>query len=310
MREQPKRKILFHIGLEKTGTTSFQSFCTRNRSELLRHSVLYPTENFGFSKDNHSPLVASYFPGDAAGPLLMRSSHRDKETVLRSLECEIESSLAETVLVSAEHFSSRFNGAHIEHLAADFAGYDCRIAVVLRDHVSRAMSAYYTTIASGRHLSLEDFIDELCQPHNVYIRYKDLVSQWESAFGRDNIIVIPYVENENIIGSLARTLISPEARLDGISAYARNKSPGASAIEAMRRTNEDLADRRHSGQAERFAYWLAGIRNAIRKKTTKAPGDRLRLGENAHRRLNAIAESDRLWLEERYGVYLPQAPAR
>lgn len=104
MREKVKRKVIFHIGLEKTGTTSFQSFCTRNLTELLRHSVLYPTYNFAFFGNNHDPLVASYFPKNAASQLGMRSSHWEKETVFRSLTSEIERASTDTVLISAEHF--------------------------------------------------------------------------------------------------------------------------------------------------------------------------------------------------------------
>jgi len=58
-----KRKLIFHIGLEKAGTGSFQRFCKEHQELLKEHSVLYPTKGPAFFKNyNHAPLVACYLP--------------------------------------------------------------------------------------------------------------------------------------------------------------------------------------------------------------------------------------------------------
>lgn len=49
-------KAILHIGTEKTGTTSFQSFMHRNRDAVLARGVLYPDRLGG---DNHR-LIATY----------------------------------------------------------------------------------------------------------------------------------------------------------------------------------------------------------------------------------------------------------
>ena len=35
-------RLVLHIGLEKTGTTSFQAFCAEHRPALAQSGVLYP----------------------------------------------------------------------------------------------------------------------------------------------------------------------------------------------------------------------------------------------------------------------------
>src|SRR6185295_14138016 len=94
------------------------------------------------------------------------------------------------VLISAEHFSSRFGDAEIEQLARDFAGYACRIAVVVREHASRIQSAYAQWILAGRTLSFEGYCDEIFDPAHRYVRYRDTIEPWDRIFGRDNMRVL------------------------------------------------------------------------------------------------------------------------
>jgi hypothetical protein len=299
------KTLIFHIGLEKTGTTSFQKFSTVYRADFLRCSVLYPTNNYAFSKYNHSPLVACYFHEDGTNLLIAKSSRRSREDVLASLNREIAGTRADKVLISAEHFSSRFSPTQIQQLATDFSGYHCKIVVVVRDHISRALSAYNTTIISGRHLTLHEYVDELCRPTNLYIRYKETIRLWEAVFGAENIIVIAHADNSNIVEALTRTIVSPEFKFRGNESFSENKSLGASTIEAHRLINKQLSEYRQAG-ASKFPcqYYLEIIRYAIRKKALKASPDRLQISENDLQRLEAIAEIDRQWLEEHYNVIL------
>jgi hypothetical protein len=134
-----KRRIIFHIGLEKTGTDSFQRFCTEQHNRLRQAGTLYPIDNLAFAKHNHEPLVACYL---GYRDRSIRSSAQPREIVLRSVKADVDRNDCGNVLISAEHFSSRFRDAEIAQLAADFAEFDCRIAVVLRDHRARLYSAY------------------------------------------------------------------------------------------------------------------------------------------------------------------------
>ena len=60
------RKIFVHAGFHKTGTTSVQEFCTRNRTELRRHGLHYARLDYRRMPDhpNHSYVLRAAY--DAA----------------------------------------------------------------------------------------------------------------------------------------------------------------------------------------------------------------------------------------------------
>lgn len=235
---------------------------------------------------------------------MMRSSRRDKATVLRSLLGEIEAACVDTVLMSAEHLSSRFSATHIQELAADFSNYDCLIAVVVRDHVSRALSAYSTSIASGRHLTLDDFVNEICHPHNNYIRYRETITQWEAIFGEKNIIVISY-NDKDIITVLAKNLISLDISSRRNDYYDKNKSIAAPLLESDRLANEAAAKYRWRVKSKFNPLAIAArIRHAMTRNAIESSQGRLRLDEEQFRRVNEIADIDRRWLADHYHVQL------
>jgi hypothetical protein len=311
MAKRAKTKIIFHIGLEKTGTTSFQAFCTDHHALLHRRSILYPTRNLGFFGNNHEPLVACYFPRSALRHLMMRSPHRDKTAILRSLNREIQGAAVDTILISAEHFSSRFSADQIRELAEDFSDYDCRIVIVLRDHVSRALSAYSTSIVSGRHLTLEEFVAEICDPANIYIRYKDIITLWETVFGRNNISIIPYKERDDVIKSMINYLMAEDFTSRCAKNYIRKESLGASALESLRLINDKLSQLQRSGAPRaHFEHALTRIFYGFKRRMIKDSGARLRFSEDQIRRLEDIAEVDRRWLEDFYGLQLDDRSSR
>ena len=146
------QQVNFHIGLEKTGTTSFQWFCTEQREVLSRHSLLYPTENLGFDRFCHQHLVDCYLDERQLG----HPPARPRPDVLASLRAEMAASRAERILIAGE-FSSLFNDGQIESLAADFANFDCRISVTVREHRSRLISAYCNAVVYGQWRTLDRF---------------------------------------------------------------------------------------------------------------------------------------------------------
>lgn len=307
-----KPKIIFHIGLERTGTTSFQRYCTNNTNILKKYSVLYPTKNSAFSVDSHGPLVASYLPNDKPKDFAIRSVSSKRPALLRSLLGEIKKSSADTILISSEHFSSRFGEAEISQLAADFAGYDFRIAVIIRDHLSRFCSSYSTSIMSGGQRTIEEYADEIFAPDNKYARYRDTIIRWEEMFGRENISVFCHSRGKNIITTLFENLIAPGKSLPPPSSYADNRSLGPSLTEALRLTNIELSSHAKCGAPRTYLRWLRQryVQVCLKQWLIRAAGDQSldhwQLSEHNLRRLNEIAEIDRRWLEDRYGVRLPQ----
>src|SRR6476646_70067 len=125
------KRIVFHIGLERTGTTSFQLLCSKHSDALLENGVLYPKENLGFTTDleQHAYLAACYLPEQSQGFCFLPDNITRKDIVESLLE-EADRTDAETVLISSEFFSSRFGEIEIGRLAQDFAAYDCHLVAV------------------------------------------------------------------------------------------------------------------------------------------------------------------------------------
>ena len=301
----PKQRLNFHIGLEKTGTTSFQRFCTAQRDVLLRHSLLYPTGNLGFDSYNHKHLVDSYLDERQ----LAGQASRPRGDVLASLRAEMASSRANRILIAGE-FSSLFNDGQIESLAADFAGFDCRISVVVRDHRSRLVSAYCNAVVYGQWRTLDQYCDLLMRPDNRYLRYADTIAAWERVFGRENVRVFCMSPSANVVPILAEALIAPGLAMPNIASRRHNVSGEHRATEHLRHINAKLirlpgfshpAVRRSLTGPRRVAVQL------FARLGSTADRRPLTLGEANARRLQEISAFDAAWLKERYGVDLVAA---
>ena len=90
------RKIFVHAGFHKTGTTSVQEFCTRNRTELRRHGLHYARLDYRRMPDhpNHSYVLRAAYDAAMAGDNSLR------ESLVRELGQQLDS--CDRLLVSGE----------------------------------------------------------------------------------------------------------------------------------------------------------------------------------------------------------------
>jgi hypothetical protein len=298
-----KRRLTFHIGLEKTGTDSFQRFCTEQHEVLRRAGTLYPTLGLAFGAYNHEPLIACYLDYQ---DFSIRSSGRGRADVLRSLMAQIEAAAVPAVLISGEHFSSRFREREIRQLAADFSGFDCRIAVVVREHRGRLYSAYSQAVLSGRDMTLEAYCDEVFDPGNPYMRCAATIGAWEAVFGRDNITVFCHTRGQDIIPVLCAGLIA-DLPTTPARRYWDNLSVGPRATEWLRRANRGV-NRLPGASHPAIRAVMRGPRRDLARLLTKLSGREdkrgWRLDERNERRLKEIAIADDAWLRQHYGISL------
>ncbi|ATQ68167.1 MULTISPECIES: hypothetical protein [Methylosinus] len=306
-----RKQIIFHIGLEKTGTSALQRFCHAHRRALAARGVLYPTRNLAFSRQsrNHAALVAGYYEDTGWADYHLTRSWKTCRRVVASLVDEIERDSAPTALVSAEHLSSRLYPFQIERLAEDFKGFDCRIVLVLRPHEERVYSAYSSTIRAGRGLTLDAFVDELLLPANWYCRYAETIARWRNVLGAERLTILPFHKTRDIVDLLWTDMLgldgAPPRRGERI-----NADPGASALEAMRRVNEIIGDREafpRRGYARHLLLTLA--RAAILRSLAKTPrraDDRLRVEGERRARLAALVDEDIAQLAALTSVELPR----
>jgi hypothetical protein len=308
-----KSKIILHIGLERTGTTSLQQFCVDRRRDLRKTSILYPMKSIAFARINHAPLAGCYFSGDPEDFTVAAPPGR-KSAVLASLFDEIDASGAEVALISSEHLSSRLNGPKIMELAADFAARDCRIAVTVRDHLPRFFSAYSNHVISGGVTTLETYADHALAPKRLDTRYAETISLWEKAFGQENIRVFAYDRRQDMLRTILDGTTGKKFEVPPASSYHENRSYGPIVTEAFRRANAMAEEESWShtmGKWERrrlvrvlMQIWLA-TSSSINLSAGQWTLDEGRLAQ-----LKAIAASDREWLDKRYGVDLMEEPAK
>jgi hypothetical protein len=304
--------IIFHIGLERTGTTSLQKFCADRWRELRDASILYPKRSLAFGAINHVPLAGCYF-SSLAPDFTVVAPPAGKSAVLASLFREIDATRVQAVLLSSEHFSSRLGASQVLDLAADFAGYDCRVAVVVRDHIARFFSSYSTHVVGGGATTLAAYADDILGPENLYCRYADTIELWRKAFGDEKVQVFRYERNRDLLCVMLARLASIKFNAPSLASYNENRLYGPILTEAFRLVNANTLEQR--SWSHTAVKWERAriVRLLMRRWISKAAIDpwagRWSLDDGRLARLKAIAEADHQWLSERCGLRLaPEDP--
>lgn len=184
------KKLILHIGTEKTGTTTIQHFCHQNRELLEEQGFYYP--KIGFCDFAHFSLVAPFHPIDNGGRRLEfapEGTYRVEEewNPIKELFHSHENI---TVLISAEHFSSRLKSAGIERLkeTINWLGDDVDVEILMfvRRQDEFFSSWYSTHIKAGGRFTLNEAFD-INFYQNWFYDYFYIAEQWAKIFGKDSI---------------------------------------------------------------------------------------------------------------------------
>lgn len=171
------KRILLHVGMYKTGSTSIQAFLQRNQSLLDRHGCLCPVSGRGkVHRICHNPLAWS----------LREVRGYSGTSVWRELAEEIASSPHKSILISAEGFGT-CTPTQIGIVRDFLQDHDVRILIYLRNPLSLMVSAFQQVIRGEMrwHRSFADFLDRDLSHCN----YPAMIDHWASVFDRDHVIV-------------------------------------------------------------------------------------------------------------------------
>ena len=308
-----KKQIIFHIGMEKTGTTSLQNFCHNNRRLLLAHDILYPTTRLSYSfwRRNHLPLVAAYLRERDDNSLDLSPFPGSRAQVVSALHREIARSPARTVLISAEHLSSRFSALDIEKLAADFSQFDCLIAATVRRHDSFVGAAHSTAVNAGAHFTIDEYFQHMSLPGARYARFAEILAAWSSVFGRQALRLFVYENHGDMTDPILRCA-DPEFSPSAAPRLNRSLESGPASLSVIRRFNRDLFESGDfdSDPITNALIWVARWRlKAAAAKLRTGPDRDMRARPETLARFKEIAELDRISLRENFGVDLPEMPA-
>lgn len=184
-------KAILHIGTEKTGTSTLQIFLQANRARLNANGFHYPA----FPGSTQQTKLAAYAQEDREiddlridlGIRDARSLSAFRERFEADARAEVAAHPDKTFIMSSEHCSSRLNGPpSVSRLKGllDQLFDEVEIAVYLRRQDQVAVSLYSTFLKYG---AVRDSV--LPDPHTEPGRwdYRNMLSFWEGAFGRERV---------------------------------------------------------------------------------------------------------------------------
>lgn len=198
------RRLILHIGTEKTGTTSIQGMIV-NAQQFLESKSIYTSSSLRNSLEGNHRWLSLFFLDHAKllndDMAISRHLHHDniKEKIIIKKkefegEVEIRSESDQTWLLSSEHLQSRLNTQLEVNKLKDYLSNifdDIKIILYFRDPSKLLPSILSTNLRNGATgIDIMEYInnahfEQLCA-------YKKTCQQWGQAFGVKNLIVRRY----------------------------------------------------------------------------------------------------------------------
>jgi hypothetical protein len=307
------RKLILHIGTEKTGTSTLQKYLSENRLGLLQQGFLYPISTSG--TDHYKIALAFYdaFKDDDLAKIIHVYSESEWEKFridfLYDLKEQFKKNQCHTTIISCEHLHSRLLSPS-EKLRIKFFFEECgfdeiRIVVYIREQVSLANSLYSTAVCYG-FTGID--IPGPDDPHiNCLCDHKKTIESWSSVFGLNNLIVRLYDPDRQSSFSTVVDFLSlfPDLNTTLFKFVTEsNMSLSCTGISIIRRINE-LEPRIKDGVINPVRR---GIEHIIQKKYN---GDKYRMPQKlASLYINTFANSNewvrKNWYPERFSLFISE----
>ena len=207
-------KVLIHIGTEKTGTTSIQSFFNANREKLQHLGIAY-LRSIGHTNNRK---LATYCIGldrsdDAIAALGIETKAKRQQwqgRILSEFRSEVKNlpSNIQTIVISSEHFHSRLiKKEEIETLKAVVSEItdDIEIVVFIRSQVEMAISLHSTALKVGQYNS--SILPQGNLVNSIYYNYEKLLKLWSEVFSASKINVKLFERAALLNGNLIDELL-------------------------------------------------------------------------------------------------------
>ena len=189
---QKKRRLILHIGTHKTGTTTIQHLCWRNRAELLNNGWLYPVNGrpkYDF-RPGHHLLSFSVLQK----PIEQRPNWAQKITSINvneewsKLMEELSTYPDKNVILSSEAIGS-CNKESIKLIKDYMRDFDVTIVIYLRNQLDFLLSSYKQRVKkSGYIQNFNEFIKERIKSKH----HLKMIDRWAAIFGKECINIRLY----------------------------------------------------------------------------------------------------------------------
>ncbi|MCL7745486.1 hypothetical protein LV476_11120 [Guyparkeria hydrothermalis] len=313
----PKRRIVLHIGTEKTGSTSLQALLHANREVLARHGIAYlSTTKRAEARGLTAAVLNEDMPDD-----YLRFLGVDGQDARRAFR---EDTLAEwraqldrlpidihTVVVSSEHFHSRLRRPEeLRRLADLFSSWSSEFQVVayLRRQVDVMNSFYSTELKNGGTRTLLEASGKMCRPGNHYFNYRQVLELWGDIFGEEalcpRLFTRPTHQGDGVIEDFLSLLSVDEAALSSPGRPRLNESLTPMGQALLRGLNQ-LAHR--AGDEGRLAEDLQALRREVVRafagKGATLPPEEANALQSRFDEINE--ELRKKWFPERQTLFAP-----
>lgn len=276
-----KPVLNLHIGLNKTGSTSLQSFLFHNSRKLRKMGVLYPTYESLMLQAAHHRLISAIIGTDWQDLLEVSGGGDDPAEMLSLLGREIDSSGCGQVVLSSELLSSGRADLAAEAFSGLFS--ETRVILYLRNYPDFMESSLaHQILVEG--LDSETFGEEYSRAFCLNLRghYRRILDSYSAAFGRGRIR-LRILEKEQLAGG---GICSDFLGLIGIEDISelkdvgiRNVTPGRDGLEFMLFLNQMRKEERidfsrvrilrrqlnRVTEKNRYALLESGLREEIRQ---------------------------------------------
>lgn len=216
--EKP-RKLIFHIGHHKTGTTSIQNAFARKEIVLEEGNILYPAR----TSHNYLPAHVEAYAHD--GTVLPGTPARPG---LQAIAERLQTEPFDFAVISGEQFEGvvprdvhkALHDHWLEHVT------DYSVICYLRPHAARIMSSFAELVKLGNFSGTpEEFFDKTLANQRFFFFPK--LSGWDDQF-EGHFKLRPMIRSELVGGSLLQdfveTAFGPDARVRIDAQSAANES--------------------------------------------------------------------------------------
>jgi len=224
------KRIFLHIGQHKTGTTSIQNFCSKNRDALQDCGYKYP----GKKLSHH--YVAKWLK-------------EEKQLKLNKFFKRLSKHPQNNTVISSESFS-KLEDSKWEVLKnqIDAAKLDPILIFYLRRQDKAIESIYTQMLKNGKiKVSIQDFVDGRKFPN---LQYADFVKKLSAIFGEDKLIVASFEHaKQNLLKHFLSQLEIAESDFSKFKFINKNKNskPSIDDLQSILDSNKIKMDIHHEG---------------------------------------------------------------
>ena len=223
-------RLIVHIGYNKTGTSSIQSYCLRNAEALRRDGLCYPKIGTHGNGGHHA--VSKLLTGMPSNKVV-----NTPIDLLNRIREEFEESACETLLLSSEHLvlaNSQNIKAVRDAFRKEFGMDECKIVVYLRRHDLWFESLFNQAVKNidspPWSLDIKDYIIQLLGSKGNMPQYHMVLERWAKEFGLESIIVRPFefsqFKNGNLLNDFFENAFPQhEVKEDAVSMRANLSVP-------------------------------------------------------------------------------------